>query len=228
MCEGIAATVVCLAIGTAICTTTVAISHACRSFQLVVSPRPLLIFVGGFNNCNSFCFCFCFTIPTDCLPCFFSCFAASCDTVEITGGYASSEGFYTQEGTRNGESLFVSSDGTSELFYSNRDDETRRRWRNRRLPEDLFGEPVLLKACRGQNYTRYIKTKKKTRENAYWVSCCFRRLPLKQKMLINARCKIRSETASKKKNEIWENGYRETEIDRRRRTRANRRVSLVS
>lgn len=57
---------------------------------------------------------------------------ASCSTVAVTAGY----GLYTAQGSRNGKNLYISADGSSELSYSDRPDD--RRWRGRRLPEELL------------------------------------------------------------------------------------------
>lgn len=69
------------------------------------------------------------------------CTAASCETVQVTGGYDLSAGRYTEEGTRNGESLYVSADRSWELFFSEREDDDDRRRKKRRtlelVPEDL-------------------------------------------------------------------------------------------
>lgn len=67
--------------------------------------------------------------------------AASCETVQVTGGYGYTPGRYAEDGTRNGESLYVSADGSSELFFSEREDDDRRRARKKRrklLPQDLI------------------------------------------------------------------------------------------
>lgn len=57
---------------------------------------------------------------------------ASCDTVQVTGGYGYTPGSYTEEGTRNGEDLYVSEDRSSELFFTEREDDDDRRTRTRR------------------------------------------------------------------------------------------------
>ena len=72
--------------------------------------------------------------------------AASCESVEVTGGYGYTAGVYAEDGSRNGIEAYVSLDGSSQLFYSDReesDGDDRRRWRQRLrllLPDDLFGE----------------------------------------------------------------------------------------
>ncbi|CAM9999288.1 unnamed protein product, partial [Laminaria digitata] len=66
---------------------------------------------------------------------------ASCESVEVTGGYGYTPGVYDEDGSRNGVEAYLSSDGSSRLFYSDReetDDDNRRR-RLLLLPEDLFG-----------------------------------------------------------------------------------------
>ena len=74
--------------------------------------------------------------------------AASCETLAVTGGYSYTAGVYPEDGSRNGVEAYASTDGSSQLFYSDReaggdDDRRRRRKRQRQrllLPEDLFGE----------------------------------------------------------------------------------------
>ena len=66
--------------------------------------------------------------------------AATCETLTVTGGYGYMPGTYREEGTRNGESLYVSDDRSSELFFSEIEDDDRRRERARRslLPRDVI------------------------------------------------------------------------------------------
>lgn len=85
----------------------------------------------------------------------------------MTGGYSYTAGVYPEDGSRNGVQAYASTDGSSQLFYSNREagDEDRR-WRRKRqrqrqrllLPEDLFGERrgafVYGLACRRSTFLR--------------------------------------------------------------------------
>ncbi|CAM9706660.1 unnamed protein product [Scytosiphon promiscuus] len=65
---------------------------------------------------------------------------ASCDTVQVTGGYDYTPGNYVEEGSRNGVALYVSEDRSAELFYSEREDDRRVRKTRRLLPQDLLDD----------------------------------------------------------------------------------------
>lgn len=142
------------------------------SFRFVRIPRfpppaPPPFFVGGFNKFNRRFF---FFHPPPRLPAVRALFfAASCEAVEITGGYDDTEGVYTEEGTRNGAVYFISTDRNSELFFSSRDDERRR---SRRLTEDVFGELVLYYyVMQPLPLPESLKKKKMKVKNAFWVLC---------------------------------------------------------
>lgn len=66
--------------------------------------------------------------------------SATCETLVVTGGYGYMAGTYTEEGSRNGESLYVSEDRSSEIFFSEYPDNRRRTRRERRalLPLDVI------------------------------------------------------------------------------------------
>lgn len=66
--------------------------------------------------------------------------AATCETLAVTGGYGYMAGTYTEEGSRNGASLYVSEDRSSEMFFSERQDVRGRARRERRglLPRDVI------------------------------------------------------------------------------------------